>query len=949
MRTSLVVLGMHHSGGGAVAAALAHCGARLAGREELRAACDALLQGTGANWPEMAGASGPWVVEDPRLCLLLSALRQRIPDPVCLLVVRNPLDVARALQAERGVGMAEGLALWEAYNASALHASEGLARVQVSWEEMAAHPRECLEELLQALGRLGVQGLELPEARMLEALIAPAPDCAGEVARRHAAEDVAVGLTAAQKFLWQRLSSGGLDAEADRNETEREGLARALNARAAQVADLKSKAKAQASEIEILNQRVAWLDAQAVEIQASRSWRITAPLRALATTTRKTRTALARTAGSGGQAPVQRRSGARAPAALEGEETFVLYRIIGNDLHPRHKRGQAIENLQFILEHEPALEGCEKRFVLNRILDAAQEREIAGLLERAGFEYVRIPFDPGEYARVGFDTDVLPDPGFLSGERFDALDDAGRGRLLAALYRHKNNYVMNNNGARNAALQDGRGRAKWILPWDGNCFLTGEAWEAIRRDVAKAPRNRYFTVPMARMPSNAPLVDGGEIPRAVEEPQIMFRADAEERFNPAFCYGRRPKVELLWRLGVRGPWDAYPDDSWDQPRPLLSPEAAAVGKAGWVARLSSGMATLEADSHQAPLHRGLARAGAIQATLQHLDAQLAGADSEHPVSIRPRVLQREIELQGAAPLKDIVRTLLRTADDALERPCNRADLQRAFDDSLALALAWSFTGRGQYAKRGSDILERLFVDPGTRMAPRSSRNEDTGADPAGMHSMYYYLDAVLIFDRAGSVGESAKAGFRAWLGDWLEWLSTSLEGVSARRAGDHRGTCHDLQVASIASFLDDQAQVYGTLMRAQARIAAQFAPDGRQPGEFDGPATLHRRCFSFQSWINLAELASRWGVDLWGYRAPDGSGLAQGARRLLSEPPHGQANAFDVERLHPVRFAASEFVDGLPQNGGAESTPYAIKPLFHPGDGIRPFWNLASYGTPARR
>src|SRR5690606_7033744 len=98
-------------------------------------------------------------------------------------------------------------------------------------------------------------------------------------------------------------------------------------------------------------------------------------------------------------------------AALGGEDTFVLYRIIGNDLYPRHKRGQAVENLQFILEHEPVLEGCEKRFILNRILSDDVERHIIGLLEGAGFEYVRIPFDAGEYARIGFDTDILPEPG----------------------------------------------------------------------------------------------------------------------------------------------------------------------------------------------------------------------------------------------------------------------------------------------------------------------------------------------------------------------------------------------------------------------------------------------------------------------------------------------------------------------------------------------------------
>src|SRR5690606_8280532 len=171
--------------------------------------------------------------------------------------------------------------------------------------------------------------------------------------------------------------------------------------------------------------------------------------------------------------------------------------------------------------------------------------------------------------------------------------------------------------------------------------------------------------------------------------------------------------------------------------------------------------------------------------------------------------------------------------------------------------------------------------PGTRVVPRPGRDPISGAGPVGMRGVYYYLDAVRMFERAGTIGESAKAGFRTWLGDWLEWLSTSAEGVAERRAGDHRGTCHDLQMAAVASFLDDQALVYGTLMRAQARIGAQFASDGRQLGEPDGPSGVHRRCFNFQSWINLAELASRWGVDLWEHRMPKGSGLRPGAYWLF--------------------------------------------------------------------
>jgi hypothetical protein len=69
--------------------------------------------------------------------------------------------------------------------------------------------------------------------------------------------------------------------------------------------------------------------------------------------------------------------------------------------------------------------------------------------------------------------------------RYAKMSAYDQGRAQAHLRRFKNNYVINNNGARNAALRDGKGRAKWVLPWDGNCFLTAQAWSEI---VTAGPR-----------------------------------------------------------------------------------------------------------------------------------------------------------------------------------------------------------------------------------------------------------------------------------------------------------------------------------------------------------------------------------------------------------------------------------------------------------------------------
>jgi len=386
---------------------------------------------------------------------------------------------------------------------------------------------------------------------------------------------------------------------------------------------LQAKLRERSLEIKFLRQKCENLELRIQEIQASDSWRVTAPMRTISGFLRKLlQTARRKRVANHGAVRAPGTITRNLPEELPPCDSFVLYRIIGNDLYPRHEKGQALANLRFILEHEPELEGCEKRFLLNRILDGDQERAAMDLLEERGCPYMRLPFEPSEYQKLGLDEGVLPNPGFLASEAYGSLDDAAKARLMVALYRRKNNYVMNCNGARNLALDDGRLRAKWVMPWDGNCFVTQDAWKKIRNDVVEASHKKYFIVPMARMLDNRPLLEGRPIPKPVEEPQIIFRADAAEQFNVEFHYGHRDKVELLWRLGVDGEWSGYEDDPWDQQRSPVSVDAAHVGTAGWVARLFSGMRSLEENTDSAAWQRGLARSIAIVSTLENLDGEV---------------------------------------------------------------------------------------------------------------------------------------------------------------------------------------------------------------------------------------------------------------------------------------------------------------------------------------
>lgn len=279
---------------------------------------------------------------------------------------------------------------------------------------------------------------------------------------------------------------------------------------------------------------------------------------------------------------------------------------------------------------------------------------------------------------------------------------------------------------------------------------------------------------------------------------------------------------------------------------------------------------------------------------------------------------------------------------------DRSRVQLLFEDALALMLGWRVSGHQAYADKAVAQLEAFFVHPDTRMTPhlqyaqvKMGQNRDQGSSSGiiELKDFYYYLDAVRLMAESGALPDPLLQEFRAWLSDYLRWLLYSTQGRSERAANNNHGTYYDLQVAAISAFLDERECLVQALRRARDRFPEQFAVDGSQPEELARTTTAHYCCFNLQGWINLDRLARTWGVDLWAQRA--GPTLATGMDWLLTHAgkpwPYLQIDEFDHDRFVPV--AAARGVLPGHRGLGVESALEA-KPVFHPHDGIRPWWNL---------
>jgi Alginate lyase len=285
---------------------------------------------------------------------------------------------------------------------------------------------------------------------------------------------------------------------------------------------------------------------------------------------------------------------------------------------------------------------------------------------------------------------------------------------------------------------------------------------------------------------------------------------------------------------------------------------------------------------------------------------------------------------------------------------DRSRLQRLFDDGTLLTLAWKLSGNEAYARHAAHELRHWFVNAETRMNPHLIYAQIMMTRPGGKRSsagiietkdFYYYLDAVRLLEAGGFMDAACQNAFRDWLLEFRAWLLGSFQGwVECAKLNNH-GLLYDLQLASICAYLHD-TDLLGTIFaRVGYRLFQHFNPDGSQPYELVRTLSAHYCTFNLQGWINFAQLAEKFGFDLWSVKSRDGRCLRNALDWLLphyttKQWPHRQIAPFDWERLIPLAHAADRHLSTHYVEEIIGGTPETWPVCFHPHDGIPPAWQL---------
>ena len=231
--------------------------------------------------------------------------------------------------------------------------------------------------------------------------------------------------------------------------------------------------------------------------------------------------------------------------------------------------------------------------------------------------------------------------------------------------------------------------------------------------------------------------------------------------------------------------------------------------------------------------------------------------------------------------------------DGMSNPDNFNDhrryLMRLSLQVPALIAAWKLTGNVQYARHAVRHLRAWFLDERTRMNPnlqyaQAIHGRFTGRG-IGIIDTIHLVEvarAIEVLEHSEALSGAELKGIKQWFVDYLNWMTTSKNGIDERDARNNHGTCWVMQVAEFAHLTgNEELMSYCRNRFRTVLVPNQIAADGSFPQELRRTKPYSYSLFNLEAMTAVCQILSTPADNLWTFQLPDGRGVQKAVAYLF--------------------------------------------------------------------
>lgn len=197
----------------------------------------------------------------------------------------------------------------------------------------------------------------------------------------------------------------------------------------------------------------------------------------------------------------------------------------------------------------------------------------------------------------------------------------------------------------------------------------------------------------------------------------------------------------------------------------------------------------------------------------------------------------------------------------------------------ALAAAYKLTRERKYSDAAARHLRAWFIDPETKMNPNLEYAQ-------AIHGRYTgrgtgIIDTLHLVEVARATWQLDLTpvdldGVKKWFAAYVQWMTTSKNGIDERNAKNNHGTCWATQVAAFSQLTGNaDLMAYCRERYETVLIPNQEAPDGSFPQELRRTKPYGYSLFNLDAMAILVQTLTIREDNLWKWELPDGRGIAR--------------------------------------------------------------------------